>query len=98
MRTICVLLCFLWINIAQANERILALAPHICETLYAIGAEKDIVGGVSYCDYPEAANHLPRIGAYNRINVEAAISLKPTLAIALNPQTPGLEKLRALGV
>ncbi|MDQ7003101.1 MAG: helical backbone metal receptor [Ghiorsea sp.] len=85
-------------TVAHANERILALAPHICETLYAIGAGKDIVGGVSYCDYPAAAKDLPRIGAYNRINVEAAISLKPTLAIALNPQTPGLDKLRALGV
>jgi len=81
-----------------ASERILALAPHICETLYAIGAEKDIVGGVSYCDYPEAAKSLPRIGAYNRINVEAAMLLKPTLAIVLNLQTPGVEKLRALGV
>ncbi|MDQ7005171.1 MAG: helical backbone metal receptor [Ghiorsea sp.] len=98
MRSLLILCCICWASVAYAGERILALAPHICETLYAIGAEKDIVGGVSYCDYPAAAKDLPRIGAYNRINVEAAISLKPTLAIALNPQTPGLEKLRALGV
>ena len=98
MRALYVLLCCLWFNIAQASERILALAPHICETLYAIGAEKDTVGGVSYCDYPEAAKSLPRIGAYNRINVEAAMLLKPTLAIAMNPQIPGLEKLQQLGV
>ena len=83
---------------AFAGERILALAPHVCETLYAIGAEKDIVGAVSYCDYPKAALKLPRIGAYNRINVEAAIALRPTVAIVLNIKTPGVSKLRQLGV
>ena len=83
---------------ALANERILALAPHACEMLYAMGAEKDIVGAVSYCDYPQAANDIPRVGEYNRINVEAAISLKPTIAIVLNEQTPGIARLRDLGV
>ncbi|MDX8387498.1 MAG: cobalamin-binding protein [Ghiorsea sp.] len=81
-----------------ANERILALAPHVCEILYAIGAGEDVVGAVSYCDYPEAAKSLPRVGAYNRINVEAAIALKPTMAIVLNEATPGITKLRSLGV
>ncbi|WP_232507788.1 helical backbone metal receptor [Ghiorsea bivora] len=83
---------------AIANERILALAPHICETLYAIGAGQDVVGSVSYCDYPEAAKKLPRVGAYNRINVEAAMALKPTMAIVMNIQTPGIKLLETLGV
>ncbi len=81
-----------------AGERILALAPHACEVLYAIGAEADVVGAVSYCDYPQAANALPRVGAYNRIHVEAAMALKPTMAIVLDELTPGVDKLRALGV
>ncbi len=83
---------------AIAAERILALAPHACEILYAIGAEKDVVGAVSYCDYPDAAKSLPRVGAYNRINVEAALALKPTMAIVLDMQTPGIKQLEALGV
>ena len=83
---------------AHAHERILALAPHICETLYAIGAGQDVVGAVSYCDYPEAAKNIPRVGAYNRINVEAAIALKPTMAIVLDLQTPGIQQLESLGV
>jgi len=85
-------------NPAFANERILALAPHICEVLYAIGAEKDVVGAVSYCDYPMDAKQLPRVGAYNRINVEAAIALAPTMAIVSDMQTPGIKQLEALGV
>ena len=81
-----------------AGERILALAPHACEMLFAIGANKDIVGAVSYCDYPKEAGGLSRVGAYNRINVEAAIALHPTMAIVMDEQTPGVEQLRDLGV
>ncbi len=95
---IVMLLCLYSASPAFAGERILALAPHICEVLYAIGAEKDVVGAVSYCDYPEAANQLPRVGAYNRINIEAAIALAPTMAIVLDMQTPGVKQLQALGV
>jgi len=92
------LLWLCWASPAFAGERILALAPHICEILYAIGAGKDVVGAVSYCDYPDAARQLPRIGAYNRINVEAALALQPTMAIVLDMQTPGIKQLQALGV
>lgn len=94
------LLVALWLpwQSAIAGERILALAPHVCEILYAIGAEADIVGAVDHCDYPDAANALPRVGGYHRINVEAAIALKPTLAFVLDEQAPGVSKLRELGV
>ncbi|MDQ7059533.1 MAG: cobalamin-binding protein [Ghiorsea sp.] len=85
-------------NTVFATERILALAPHACEILYAIGAGKEVVGAVSYCDYPEAAKTLPRVGAYNRINVEAALALKPTMAIVLDTQTPGIKQLEIMGV
>ena len=83
---------------AFAAERILALAPHACEMLFTMGAGAETVGAVSYCDYPEAAKTLPRVGAYNHINVEAAIALKPTMAIVLDELTPGVPKLKALGV
>lgn len=83
---------------AIAEERVLALAPHICETLYAIGAGDQIVGAVDYCDYPEEAKSLPRVGGYHRINVEAAIALRPTLALVLDEHAPGVQKLRELGV
>ena len=57
-------------------QRILALTPHACEMLYAIGAETQLVGAVSFCDYPAEAKKLPRIGSYERINVEAALRLR----------------------
>lgn len=83
---------------AQAAERILALSPHACEILAAIGAGEEIVGVVDYCDYPQSLSQLPNLGGYNRIQVESAMQLKPTLAIVMNDGTPVVNKLRSLGV
>lgn len=99
MKRLCVLLLLLFSAFpASASERILALAPHVCEMLFAIGAGDEVVGAVSYCDYPAAAKKLPRVGTYNRINIEAAIALRPTVAIVTDAATPGVKKLSALGV
>jgi len=87
-------------GLAQAApaHRILALTPHACEMLYAIGAEQQLVGGVAYCDYPAAALKLPRIGSYNRVNVEAALRLKPDVAVVMSRNVTGVTQLEAMGV
>ncbi|MDX8401935.1 MAG: cobalamin-binding protein [Mariprofundaceae bacterium] len=92
------LACWLAAAPAQAAERVLALAPHACEMMYALGAGDLLVGGVDYCDWPAAAKRLPRVGGYRRVDVEAALRLRPTLAVAMDGALPGLEKLRAFGV
>jgi len=91
------LLCLYLPNSAMAAERILALSPHVCEILYAIGAGDEVVGGVDYCDYPEAAKHLPRVGNYTGINLEAALMLKPTMAVISGTSTQQ-GQLEALGI
>jgi ABC-type Fe3+-hydroxamate transport system substrate-binding protein len=83
---------------ATAAERILALAPHACEILYAIGAGKEIVGAVDYCDWPPEAARIPRAGNYLGVNTEAALRLAPTLAIAFNAADPGLIPLKKQGI
>jgi len=94
------LLCLLCIWLpysATATERILALSPHVCEMLYAIGAGDEVVGAVDYCDYPEAATHLPRVGSYTGINLESALRLKPTMAI-ISGTSAQKTQLEALGI
>ncbi len=83
---------------AATFERILALTPHACEMLYAIGASSKIAGAVAYCDYPEQAKALPRIGSYQGIHVEAALRLKPDAAIVMARHVKGVEKLEKMGV
>jgi len=96
--TALLLLFALLIPLPASAARILALAPHVCEMLYAIGAGDRIVGAVDYCDYPAAANKLPRIGSYERINVEAALRLKPDLAIVMSRSVIGIGQLERAGV
>ncbi len=81
-------------------KRIITLAPHATEMLYAAGAGDRLVGTVEYSDFPPAAKKVPRVGSYDRFDLEAISALKPDLIIAWesgNPAAP-VEKLKALGL
>lgn len=88
------------IKMAAPAKRIVALAPHIAESLYAIGAGKQLVGTVDYSDYPAEAKQIPRVGGYSRIDLEAVVALKPDLIIAWESgnNMAQADKLKALGL
>ena len=69
-------------NTVRAEERIVSLAPHITELLFAVGAGPEIVGAVEYSDYPEAANQIPRIGNSSQLSYETILAMRPSLVIA----------------
>ncbi len=81
-------------------KRIVSLAPHVTELLFAAGAGARVVGAVAYSDYPPAAAELPRIGSYNALDLEAVAALRPDLAVAWRSgnRAAHLERLRALGI
>ncbi|MEN9428678.1 MAG: hypothetical protein RLZZ220_3027, partial [Pseudomonadota bacterium] len=87
------------LRLAQPARRIVSLAPHITELLYAAGAGERVVGAVQYSDYPEAAKKLPRVGGYSAVDMEQVIALKPDLVVAWKSgnRNAHLDKLRALG-
>lgn len=62
-------------------QRIISLTPHLTELLFAVGAGAQVVGVDSASDYPEAAQSLPRVGDYSRINFERILALKPDLVM-----------------
>lgn len=84
----------------QPARRIVSLAPHVTELLYAAGAGAQVVGAVSYSDYPEAAKTLPRVGGYSSVDLEAVAALKPDLVIAWKSgnRNTHLDRLTALGI
>ncbi len=88
------------VRLKQPAQRIVSLAPHVTETLYAAGAGERMVGTVEYSDYPEAAKKLPRVGGYVRVNLEAIVGLKPDLVVAWKSGNSAahIEKLRGLGI
>jgi len=81
-------------------RRIISLAPHTTELLFAAGAGDRIVGTMEYSDYPEAAKHIPRIGNSSLLDMERIVTLKPDLIVVWlhGSSASHLEKLRTLGV
>lgn len=82
------------------TQRIISLAPHITELLFAAGAGTQVVGTVAYSDHPTEALSVPRVGSYNNVDVETVISLQPDLVIAWGSSTrhAHLDHLAALGI
>jgi len=88
------------VRLKAPARRIVTLAPHATEMLYAAGAGERLVGTVDYSDYPPAAKTGPRAGGSDTFVLEAISALKPDLVIAWesgNPAAP-VEKMRALGL
>lgn len=83
----------------QSKPTIIALAPHIVEMLYDVGAGKQIIGTTAHADYPEAAKKIPQIGNYVRLQLERVIELQPDLIIAWKSGNPSddLARLEQLG-
>lgn len=69
------------IRLARPAQRIVSLAPHLTEQLYAIGAGELIVGTTEYADFPAAAQAIPRVGRAHSVDFERIAALKPDLII-----------------
>lgn len=88
------------ISLRKPATRIISLAPHITESLFAAGAGKYIVGVVTYSDYPPAAIKIKQIGSYKKLDIEAIIGLQPDLVVAWGSGNDSLqvEQLKKLGL
>ena len=50
------------VRLKAPAQRIVTLAPHAAESIYAAGAGDKLIGTVEYSDYPPAAKKVPRVG------------------------------------
>jgi iron complex transport system substrate-binding protein len=69
------------VEIPQPVKRIISLAPSVTETIYALGAQDRLVADTDVCDYPPAAQKLPKVGGPFTPNLEVIVSLKPDLVV-----------------
>lgn len=88
------------IQLDKPASRVVALAPHIVELVYAVGAGDKLVGAVSYSDYPEAAKKVPRVGNYKNFSAEAILRLQPDLILAWQSGNGAerIKKIEELGI
>ena len=56
-------------------QRIVSLAPHATELLFAAGAGSALVGVVAHSDWPPAARALPRVGDARALDLERIVAL-----------------------
>ncbi|KAI5914775.1 cobalamin-binding protein [Thauera sp. 2A1] len=88
------------LHLERPAQRIVSLAPHVTELLFAAGAGSKVVGVVQHSDYPPEATRLPQVGSHTRVDLEAVAALKPDLVIAWKSgnRDAQLDRFNALGI
>ncbi len=66
----------------RGGLRVVALAPSLCETVFALGAGDSLVGVTEFCDRPEEAKRIPRVGSMVSPSVERILMLRPDVVLA----------------
>ena len=88
------------VELAQPARRIVSLAPHLTEQLFAIGAGDLIVGTTDFADFPEAARGLPRVARAHSVDLERVSAARPDLVLVWGSGFPPatVDAVRRLGV
>ncbi len=88
------------IVLEQPAQRIVSLAPHLTEQLFAIGAGERIVATTEFADHPPAARALPRVGRAHSVDLERVAAAQPDLIVIWGSGFPPAVQaaLRRLGV
>lgn len=88
------------VTLAQPAQRVISMAPHATELLFAAGGGKRIVGTMNWSDYPPEAKSIPQVGSNSQIDIERVIALKPDLIVVWQSGNTArqLEQLARLGI
>jgi iron complex transport system substrate-binding protein len=88
------------VELAEPARRIVSLAPHLTEQLFAIGAGDLIVGTTDFADFPEAARGLPRVARAHSVDLERVSAARPDLVLVWGSGFPPatVDAVRRLGV
>lgn len=88
------------VTLQKPALRVISLAPHVTEMIYAAGGGERLVAAVDYSDFPEAAKRLPRVGSNRQIDMERVAALKPDLIVVWlhGSSERQIDQIRALGI
>ncbi|AKJ29101.1 cobalamin-binding protein [Caldimonas brevitalea] len=90
----------LTVTLPAPARRVISVAPHVTELVFAAGGGERLVGVVEYSDFPPAAKAIRRVGDNKALDLETIAALKPDLIVVWrhgNAQRQ-LDKLKSLGV
>ncbi len=79
--------------------RIVTLAPHLAEIVFAVGAGDQLVGVSAYTDYPDMVRELPLVGDAFTVDQEQLTLLRPDVLLAWESGMPAstVDDLRQAG-
>jgi len=88
------------VTVQKPAQRVISLAPHVTELLFAAGGGSHVVGVVAYSDFPEAAKQVPQVGSNRELDLERIIALKPDLFVVWRHGSSErqIEMVRKLGM
>lgn len=69
------------VTVPAKIERFVSLAPNLTEIAYAVGAGDRLVGNTTYCDYPEEAKKVQKVGDTLQPSIERILALRPQLIL-----------------
>ena len=69
------------VTLARPAQRVISLAPHATELVFAAGGGAHLVGVIAYSDFPNEAKRIPVIGDSRQIDIERLLALKPDLLV-----------------
>lgn len=69
------------VRVPVRAQRIITLAPNLTEIVYAVGAGDRLVGNTTFCDYPQEAKQVAKVGDTLQPNIERIIALRPELIL-----------------
>jgi len=81
-------------------KRIVSLAPHATELVFAVGAGDRLIGVIEFSNFPPEAKKLPTVGSATAIDVERIVASRPDLVVIWGSGNlkPQVDKLRRLGI
>jgi len=85
------------LRLAARPERIVSLAPHTTELLFAAGAGSRVIAVDPASDFPVAATQLPRVSAWPRPDLEALRGAAPDLILIWGAGLRAEQGNRSLG-
>ena len=72
--------------VSHTGFKIVSLSPAMTENIFALGAAQDLVGVTTFCNYPEEAKKIYKIGDFSNPSLERIVGLKPDLVIVNLPE------------
>jgi cobalamin transport system substrate-binding protein len=69
------------VSLPARVDRVITLAPNLTEIVFAVGAGDRLVGNTTYCDYPDEAKSVTKVGDTLHPSLERIIALKPQVVL-----------------